>query len=305
MRHGMKENRNPVVGIILVNYNGWSDTLSCLNSLAEMTYRDYFTVVVDNASTHLPPHIVDRVKSSSDIFIEAPRNGGFAYANNIGIRRVLECEPDYILLLNNDTVVIKEFLNKMITRIRENPSIGILGCRINYYDQPSKTWFNGAGLNWWKAEGFHYDVGRFDSEISYRHPIEYVTGCVMLIPTSVVDKVGFLNEQFFLYYEDLAYSLSVRNAGLQLDYVPECLVLHKVSASIGDRETKSAISVLHKNRSKRIFLLSEHYSGIPLKRIYALSRFFFVLALKAIKYCLNKQERKYLSLLREALRDNK
>jgi len=168
------------VAVILLNYNGWKDTIECLNSLDKIQGILITTIVVDNASPHQSNVLVNEVKRRAGQFIQASHNGGFAFGNNLAIRWALNEGFNFILLLNNDTEVQPDFLEIMINNLEENSEVGVLGSRILFYDEPDKVWFNGARINWWKGTGAHYDVGELTSNVDYREVNDYITGlCVV------------------------------------------------------------------------------------------------------------------------------
>jgi len=142
----------PHVSIIILNWNGKEDTIKCLQSLRKTRYSNYEIVVVDNGSTG------DDVKVLGEIFgdyihiIKNDRNYEFAEGNNIGMRYALKKDTDYILLLNNDTVVDPEFLTELVTMAESDPRFGILGSKIYFYDNPNKIWFAGGNISLWRCK---------------------------------------------------------------------------------------------------------------------------------------------------------
>jgi GT2 family glycosyltransferase len=162
------------------------------------------------------------------VLIKNDKNYGFAKGNNIGIKFALNAlNPEYILLLNNDTAVEPDFLTKMVTAGARNKHAGIIGPRIPYYDRPDRNWFCKGIINWFSINiAYHGEKceGRNTSN-------DYITGCAALIKKEVIKKIGFLNEKLFLYFEDAEYSLRVKDKGYELLVEPEAVVYHKVSAT--------------------------------------------------------------------------
>ena len=150
-----------MIAIILVNYNGAEDTIDCIKSLSRIKNVEYEIVVVDNKSTDDSIlKLKDFQKISKFILIEADCNKGFSAGNNIGIR--YEANADYYLLLNNDTVVEPDFLNKLIYEIKENPRCGATISKILYYSQPDTIWYAGGSFNRKTARSEHYHFNQKD-----------------------------------------------------------------------------------------------------------------------------------------------
>lgn len=293
----LKQNPAPKITIILLNYNGWQDTLDCLDSLDSIKQPHCSTIVVDNASPMRPRDMETEVIRRAGHFIQAPCNGGFAYGNNFGIRWALDQGANYILLLNNDTEVKPDFLGKMLERMEQKPDVGVLGSRILYYDEPDKVWFNGARINWWKGTGVHYDVGKLSSEVDYREANEYITGCVLLVRAKVFKTVGLLDESYFMYFEDVVFSQAVIRAGYCIDYAPDAVVYHKVGASGGGR-SENFVTVYYGNQSRIRFLNSEFYDSKPLERCVAKSFFYLTRVVKAMKYAVTGKTELLMALKR-------
>jgi len=221
-----------LVYIIILNYNNWPDTLKCLQSIKKIDYPNYKIILVDNNSAQ-KAEIFD-----PDIYIiYNSKNLGFAGGNNIGIKYALENKADYILLLNNDTIVSKDFLTKLVKEANRDLRIGILGPKIYFVDQPKKIWFLGGKFSWFKTR---WTKGRghlgYDIEVPQdfeKKPqkVDFITGCALLIKRQVIEKIGLLPEDYFFYYEDVDWCLSARKAGFFCEVVPKAEIWHKISAS--------------------------------------------------------------------------
>lgn len=217
------------IGIILVNYNAYQDTLECIESLGKMTYLNYEIIVVDNFSSD---NSLSQLKQIKNIhLIEAKQNGGFAYGNNLGIHYALKHGCNQVLLLNNDTTVEPDFLEKMI-KTSQNQNIGIVAPKIlNYYDRHI-IWSAGGTINWRLFVGYNDQTGMIDSKIKEVKDVEFSNGCCLLIKKEVIETIGDLPEDYFMYYEDLDYCLQVRK-NYRIIYNSEAVIYHKVSASSG------------------------------------------------------------------------
>ena len=167
--------------------------------------------------------------------IQSGFNGGYGHGNNIGIKYALNQGADYILVLNNDTIVKPNFLEPMVQMCGKDENIGIASGKIYFYDRPDTIWFNGGRLSPYTAKTEHFNFNEKDVGQIPMQPITFISGCMWLIPKKVFEDVGFINEEYFMYVEDLEYCTRVLNAGYKLQVVTEGNVYHKVGSSSGDR----------------------------------------------------------------------
>lgn len=225
----------PKVFIIILNWNGWRDTTDCVESLKKIDYSNYEVVIVDNGSTDESPQILPQ-KFPEIKFIETGKNLGFAGGNNVGIKYVLEHDADYVLLLNNDTLVDQDFLKELVRVGESDQKIEILGPKIYFYDtetnkKTNKIWFAGGKINKILTKGTHINYGKIDKNDEIPKTIDYITGCAMLIKRKVIEKIGLMNEDYFLYYEDADWCLRARKAKFKCVLVPKAKIWHKCSKS--------------------------------------------------------------------------
>lgn len=223
----------PLVHIILVNWNGREITLECLHSLHSLTYAHYRIIVVDNASTD---GSVEAIGASFPdvITLHMQENVRFAGGNNAGIRYAIDHHADMILLLNNDTIVDSEFLSRLVQRMRDTPRAGMIVPKIYYFEKPDVIWYAGGVISFWTGTLRHVglrepDRGNFDQA----GETDYATGCCILASAKVVNEVGLLDKSYHMYTEDADWSMRVRNAGYTIVCEPSAHVWHKVSTSSG------------------------------------------------------------------------
>ena len=260
---------NPNVFIIILNWNGKKDTLECLSSLKKIYYKNYKIVLVDNGSKDDSVKEIKKNFPSVEI-IKNKKNLGFSEGNNVGIRYALKNEADYVLLLNNDTIVYKDFLKKMIGEAEKNEQIGIIGPKIYYYSKPKILWFSGGMINYKKGLFTHIGQNKKDSkEYSHLGNVDYITGCAMLIKKSVIKSIGLLDPKYFAYFEDIDYCIRAKKAGYGIRLVPEAKIKHKVSSSSGGEE--NPLKTYYKNRN--ILLFMKKHS--PRKAIFSFFLHFF------------------------------
>ncbi|MFC1700533.1 glycosyltransferase family 2 protein [Patescibacteria group bacterium] len=238
---------HPKVFVIILNWNGWRDTLECLKSLKQNNYWNYKIVVVDNGSTDNSLDRLQDIDSDKRIsLLPIGTNLGFSGGNNIGIKYALKNGADYILLLNNDTKVDKYFLSELIKQAEGDRNGGLFGPKIYYHDNPEVIWFAGGkiNINPFEVNGTHIGLNKPDSEkYNQIKKVDYITGCCFLIKKEVIDKIGFLDEDYFLYYEDADYCLRARKAGYKCTFVPSAKIWHK--CSVGTHEGSSSYVYYH------------------------------------------------------------
>lgn len=221
----------PSVSIILLNWNGKTDTLACLQSLAALDYPNYRIVLIDNASHDGIAEIINNEYPHVTLF-ENQHNLGFAAGCNIGIRFALQQHSDYILLLNNDTLVSPSFLSKLVEAGEAYANVGMLSPLI-YYDPPlNRLWFYKGGIDWQNGFGYHVEEFAERSELLTENMTdsEYLPGCALLVKRQVIEQIGELDARFFAYYEDVDWCVRCRQTGWLLMVVPSAVIWHKLSS---------------------------------------------------------------------------
>ena len=184
------------------------------------------------------------------IIIENKKNYGFAKGNNIGMDYALKnLNPDYILLLNNDTVVDKDFLKILVREGEADPKIGFLGPKMYYYDNPDVIWCIGGKIDWKLARGLHVginetDIGQYPTKIDF----DYINGSCLLIKRKVLEEIGLFDEKFFLYFEETDLALRASKKGYKNTYIPNAKILHKVSKSGGGIKKEIGLYYITRNR---------------------------------------------------------
>lgn len=271
-----------MVSIILVNYNGYKDTIECIESLSLCNYRDFEVILVDNASTdNSGASLKDKYSDNSKVtYIESKENNGFAAGNNLGIEYALKQGTDYVLLLNNDTLVEPDFLDKLMKGIAKEVNCGLAIGKILYEAERDKIWYAGGSLSSITGRNSHYRYNMSDDNSSgIPEHVTYATGCMMLIPRRTLEDVGMLSEEYFMYEEDADYCVKVRKAGYDIVYVPDSRIYHKVSSSasnLGDMQQYYIV------RNKFI-MLRENYK-LPVRWLA-----YFICNCQYIKRCITKE----------------
>ncbi|MGH9644244.1 MAG: glycosyltransferase family 2 protein [Terriglobales bacterium] len=229
----------PKVAIIVVNWNTYAVTRECLLSLQEANYPSIDKILVDNASSDGSS---ERLAAEFEdvTVLRNCENLGFTGGNNVGILHALRRGAEYVLLLNNDTIVSPGFLSSMISVAEGDPEIGILNPTIYYAAAPEKIWYGGGEFSLWHGFARHRQ-NRKSSASSFKpsRDVTFITGCALLIKSKVIRRIGLLDDKFFMAYEDADWSVRARKAGFKAVYVAEAEIWHKESYTIRTRKCKS------------------------------------------------------------------
>jgi GT2 family glycosyltransferase len=224
----------PRICVVLLNWNGRDDTLACLDSLERSDYPHLEIVIVDQGSQDGLVEVL-RQRESHVKPIVNEENLGFAGGNNQGIRYGLENEADYILLLNNDTVVDRQCISELVRVAESNPAAGTLGPKIYQYDEPNRIWSAGGIVDFSENIGRMRGYGRTDKgQFDGLTEVDFISGCAVMVPRKVTEIAGLLSEEFYpAYYEDTDWGMRIRAAGYVNLLVPSAKIWHKASASTG------------------------------------------------------------------------
>ena len=217
---------------VVVNWNGWRDTLACLRTLACQTHQPLHVVVVDNGSTDESVVEISRWIESDLSFptifyvLLSPENVGYARGANLGIRQALEQGAEFVWLLNNDTECPPDTLAKLVRTAQEGPNTGVVGSVLYYHDEPDRVQAWGGGkVNRWLGTGDHYlSPTALEGD-------SYLTFASVLIRAEVLREMGLLYERFFMYYDASDFCLRLAETSWKLAVAADTAVLHKESAS--------------------------------------------------------------------------
>jgi GT2 family glycosyltransferase len=236
----------PKVTIVILHLKGIPYIVDCVGSLNKVTYHNYNIIVVHNGPENIALRdALSPISQHISKVIDTEENLGFARGNNIGIRKALKEGAEYILLLNDDTEVAPDFLTKLISVAELRPDAGMLGPKIYYHDQPQNIWFAGARFDRKSCKVTTTGFDQFDkNKSSALIESDYITGCALLIKRNTIEKIGLLDERFFLYWEDVDWGLRCIKAGFKNLLVTRSHIWHKASATSGGID--SLIRVYHK-----------------------------------------------------------
>ena len=222
----------PRVCIVVLAWNRREDTLECLRSLARVTDPDTTVLLVDNGSTDGTADAV-KMEFPGIKLIETGENLGYTGGNNAGIRRALELGADYVLILNNDTIVDPGFIREMLAVASRSERIGFVSPKI-YFQDPDLLWFAGARFRTWcgygRMEGYREtDHGQYDQIREIDRPC----GCAVLVSRRLCEEAGLMDPSLFLYMDEIEWMLRAKKKGFKAFFAPKAAVWHKVSATVG------------------------------------------------------------------------
>ena len=290
----------PLIHIIVLNWNGYNDTVECLESLQKVNYPDYKIILIDNGSRDgSVQKLKERFGKDEKIKIIAnEENLGFAGGNNVGIEYAMEKGADAVLLINNDTIVDENFLVELVKAAEENKRAGVLGSKIYYESDPKRIWSAGGKVNRLLTKGVHIGYDEIDErQYDEIKKCDYLTGCCLLVKKEVVKKIGVLADDYFLYYEDTDYCLRARKAGYDCLYVPASKIWHKISRS--SKPGSSSYIYYHTRNG----LTMARRNGSPLIKFLAYPNCLFLFLKQIVKYIFMPAKRKWAIAVLEGERD--
>ncbi len=218
-------------GTVMTNDNGFLGTVHCQESLCRQTYQNFCVCPVDDASTDNSEKQLQVVLQPQDVILQQGQSKGFAAACNWGIRQAFADGVDTVLLLNNDTVCVSDVLERLL---KEAP-VGAVSCpKMIFKDSLDEIWFASGMLNCCTAtvsrQGDHAKDGPTHSQ---KRQVSFITCCCVLLPRAVIEKVGYLEEDLFMCYEDMDYCLCRADAGVPIWYIPRAVRWHRGGGTAG------------------------------------------------------------------------
>ncbi len=287
-----------LVSVITVNFNHSNVTDELLDSInRKNTYDNIEVIVVDNGSkiNPVPAWIAKYPKVN---FIRSETNLGFAGGNNLGIKAA---KGEYLFFVNNDTEFTEHLVDTLAATMDSHPEIGMISPKIRYYDEPGMLQYAGfTGMNYFTARNhcigqFEQDNGQYDiltGETGFIH------GAAMMLRREAIEKAGMMNENYFLYYEEMDWCEQVRRAGYKIWVNMQALIYHKESVSVGG---KSALKEYFMNRN-RILFVRRNCSFF--KRAIFWVYFIFVVAPRNIFSYMKDGQWKFIPVLLSAIKWN-
>jgi len=241
--------QEPLISIIILNYNQLKVTCEFIESTKLLSYKNYEIILVDNASTENPTSFISANYPDVKLIVNT-KNLGFTGGNNVGIQAA---KGDYYFIVNNDTEVTTDLLERLLEPFLSDNTVGMVSPKIRYFSNPTLIQYAGftevnpfTGRNK-PIGGKEEDNGQHDTP-GYT---PYAHGAAMLVKKEVVEKVGMFPDIFFIYYEELDWSAHTRRAGYKIYYQPKALIYHKESITMGK---ESALKAYYHNRNRILFM---------------------------------------------------
>lgn len=265
------------ISIIIVNYDSEELTKACIKSLDSIdTTVKVEVVVVDNGSQN--PFVAPKKTKLPVTVLRSESNQGFTGGNNVGIHHAIErSNSDYVLLLNNDTQVSKDFLQKMYDWLLKRPEYGMVCPKIYFSkdrefhqqsytpDQKGKVlWYAGGSIDWQHMTAFHRGVDEVDrNQFANQTDSDFCTGCCVLIKREVLEKIGFLDADYFLYFEDVDLSMKARSFSYKIGYTDDAHIWHENAGS--SNGPGSVLHLYYQTRNRLLFFW--RYGDLQVKRV--------------------------------------
>lgn len=256
-----------MVAILILNWNGWNDTIDCLKSLLSMEYEDFFIILGDNGSNNdskeqisdfctsigkngkwetLESDSKKSVEKKDIILIDLKVNNGFAKGNNLMVKYAWQFNPEYYLLLNNDTEVEPDFLKKLVDFQKQNRDIKILTPLIYYFFEKDRIWNAGGKIIWGVRKYFYGESLAKDVKIKEFLRCTYITGCALMCTSEVLkDDHSLLTEAFFHGEEDFELGLRMKKKKVKMGCYTPSVIYHKVGRTSGKVGKKIGLTYCH------------------------------------------------------------
>lgn len=235
------------VWISIINFNGAKNTIDCLSSLKDLL-KDGFNlnvVVIDNGSKDKLS--VSSLTGLSVKVLRSEKNLGFSGGQNKGIKYAIENNADFVVILNNDTVVDKKLIQELLDSMNSNSNVGIVAPKIYFYpglefhknrykkvDLGKVFWYAGGRMDWKNVIGVHRGVDEVDkNQYEKIEETDFASGCCMMIRADIFKRVGLFDEKYFLYYEDNDLSVRTKKKNFKIIYNPKAILWHRNAASAG------------------------------------------------------------------------
>lgn len=247
------------IAVILINYNGLDYTIDCINSLKNTNHAETLRIiVVDNASKINEAELIkERFPEVHTIRSEV--NEGFSAGNNIGIRYALDKRYGYVLLLNNDTVVDLYLVDKLIENCSDKY---VCVPKMYYYSDPGRIWYGGGIINRKSGNAEHIKMNVIDDGTDVEIiDCSFATGCCIMVKSSVFQRVGLLDEEFFMYCEDTEFCIRLALNDVGIKYVPIAKLWHRVSSSTGGADSPFSTYYMTRNRLNYIRNYKEYFGA--------------------------------------------
>lgn len=283
---------NKKVAIIILHWNDYDHTYNCIKSIEKLSYRENKIFLVDNNSTDNSLKKLRDAFKTGVSFVELKRNGGFAYGMNKGMSKALDQKFNNIFLLNNDTLLEKNCLEKMLVRLYSDDNIGAVVPMVYQGLKGNTISSFGGNINWKLGESRHTAHMEEDTGKYRAGKTGYIPCSAVLIKSTILEKSGLIPEEYFMYGEDVDWSMKIKAAGYEIWTEPKAIVWHDESASSGSNSpfktyyyVRNCLIFMQKYAKgskwqkfllfftiKLIKMKIKYFLNLDFKNIYALSR---------------------------------
>lgn len=244
---------DPYVVSVILNTNRRDDTLACLASLSRSSYAHHSEIVLDNHSSDGSVEAIQRQFPLAKI-VPIADNQGYAGNNNVGIRLALEFGADWVFVLNEDTVLDGDCLERLVEIGEGDARIGILGPMVYHFDEPD-TIQSGGGILGPYWESIHLAKDEPDrGQLREAHEVEWVSGCAILVRRAAIEQAGMIDARFFYYWEETEWCLRIGKAGWKIVHVPAAKIWHKGV----QRNYSPKPSVMYYGTRNRLLMYQKH-----------------------------------------------
>ena len=260
------------VAIVVLNYNGLENTIECLESLRKLEHDNHHIelIVVENGSEDGSAEALSKLRDIQLLLSDI--NLGFSGGANLGIKHALAREANYVLILNNDTIVDRFLVKDMIAATRFGqiispkiyfaPGFEFHKKRYKKEDLGKVIWYAGGKIDWDNIIGIHIGVDQVDKgQFVKRRQIDLATGACMLVKTEVFEKIGLFDEKYFLYLEDMDFCTRAKKAGFKILFEPKAVLWHKNASATGGSGSNLQDYYITRNR----LLFATLYASIRTK----------------------------------------
>ena len=256
----------PSVFTVLLNWNGWRDTLECVHSHQKLTYPNQSIVIVDNGSAGDDVGILRRELGDACRIIENGQNDGYCEGNNVGIRYALAEGADYVLVLNNDTVLDPGLLSHLVAAAEADPKVGVAAPCIYLYDDPETLAYPRRTDRW--PLMLSVQLGVFFQFLKAKEPagpaaVRLLDGCCFLVKRRVLETTGLFDADYFFAGGSGDLGKLAMDSGFEITAVPRAKVWAKVARSFGDRR-QGALAYAYWGPRSEILFARKHLSRYQL-----------------------------------------
>jgi len=269
----------PPVYVVVLNYRNYGDTIECVHALQRTGYPNLKILLIDNGSDNESERVL-RAEFPDLEFVQTGRNLGYSGGNNVGLRRALEDEAEFAVILNNDTLVHEDFLEPLVEHARNDPSAGVLGSLVLNTDGTVDRmcarrrpplgeilWNHGPG-RWFGLHGGWQRASYYDGIDALDRPreVDVVSGACLMLRTEMLRRIGVLDDRTFLFWEEFILAEKLRQSDFRTVLVPASRVVHKGGGSMKTVRIRAALYFM---QSLNLYLAE--YRGVGrLKRYFVM-----------------------------------